>query len=574
MIVKMSKYSFILLSEQKESFLQQLQEMGVIDIKRSAKNRDAHCEELISQIESRKALISRIRSGSDERILEMEAEKKLALSEMQAALPWGDFDREALRRFNPHFFCVDKKAFSPAWQEEYPLAIAAEQDGKVYFVVLGSTDGFPASEISEPVQSIGEIRRKIETLEANISKERKALLDRKEEIPSIEEQIRQISAGLSRYLAGMQAQSAVEDSICIFEGFAPCGQDEALGAKFDAMDIYWTREKATAADKPPIKLKNNWFSSQFEALTGMYGLPVYDEFDPTPVLAPFFLLFFSMCMGDAGYGILLLIISFLLKNMEGGLAKSWKLVRFLGIGTFFTGILLGVFFGINLFEQDWVPVWLKKCMLVEGNIGRIGGYAPPMVLSIAIGVLHICLAMIIKTAGYTRRFGFKESVSTWGWTLLIVGSVVSSAFWMGGILSQEAFKWAVTGIASVSALGIFIFNKPGRNPLRNIGSGLWDTYSQVTGILGDVLSYIRLYALGLAGGMLGGAFNNLGTMVLGPSPSWQWLPFVLILIIGHLLNLAMSCLGAFVHPLRLTFVEYFKNSGYEGRGVRYDPLTK
>ena len=95
-----------------------------------------------------------------------------------------------------------------------------------------------------------------------------------------------------------------------------------------------------------------------------------------------------------------------------------------------------------------------------------------------------------------------------------------------------------------------------------------------TGILGDVLSYIRLYALGLAGGMLGGAFNDLGAMVLGSEPTWQWLPYVIILLFGHILNLLMSCLGAFVHPLRLTFVEYFKNSGYEGKGLKYNPLKK
>ena len=96
----------------------------------------------------------------------------------------------------------------------------------------------------------------------------------------------------------------------------------------------------------------------------------------------------------------------------------------------------------------------------------------------------------------------------------------------------------------------------------------------VTGLLGDVLSYIRLYALGLAGGMLGNAFNILGSMVLGTptDATWQWLPFLIIILLGHTLNILMSCLGAFVHPLRLTFVEYFKNSGYEGKGLFYRPL--
>ena len=153
-------------------------------------------------------------------------------------------------------------------------------------------------------------------------------------------------------------------------------------------------------------------------------------------------------------------------------------------------------------------------------------------------------------------------------------SVIVAAVAMLKLVPMDIAKWIVIGIAGVSALGIFIFNKPGRNPLLNIGSGLWDTYQMVTGLLGDVLSYIRLYALGLAGGMLGGAFNDLAAMVGGENPTWQWLFVVLILLFGHVLNILMSCLGAFVHPLRLTFVEYFKNSGYEGKGMTYNPLKK
>ena len=129
-------------------------------------------------------------------------------------------------------------------------------------------------------------------------------------------------------------------------------------------------------------------------------------------------------------------------------------------------------------------------------------------------------------------------------------------------------------LGGISAVGIFILNDIHRNPLINIGSGLYETYNTVTGLLGDVLSYLRLYALGLAGGMLGNAFNILGGLLLGDHPTWQFIPFVLIMLFGHTLNLLMSCLGAFVHPLRLTFVEYFKNSGYEGKGTAYNPLKK
>ena len=202
------------------------------------------------------------------------------------------------------------------------------------------------------------------------------------------------------------------------------------------------------------------------------------------------------------------------------------------------------------------------------------GYDIQMVMALCIGVFHICLAMTIKAISYTLRDGFRATVSTWGWLLLIVGTIATLIVTMTFSLPAEVTKWTLITIGSISALGIYIFNTPGRNPLINIGAGLWDTYNMATGILGDTLSYIRLYALGLAGGMLGGAFNNLAGMVLGDNPTWQWLPFVLIIIIGHALNLAMSALGAFVHPLRLSFVEYFKNSGYQGSGKLYQPFKK
>jgi V/A-type H+-transporting ATPase subunit I len=211
---------------------------------------------------------------------------------------------------------------------------------------------------------------------------------------------------------------------------------------------------------------------------------------------------------------------------------------------------------------------------VGGSIPTPMGELPfQMLLALGIGVFHICLAMVIKAVGYTKRFGFKENIATWGWTLLIVGGLIVVLLGVGELLSAAAIKWAIIAIGAISALAIYIFNTPGRNPLINVGAGLWDTYNMATGILGDVLSYIRLFALGLAGGMLGAAFNDLGKMVLGDG-GVNWVFFLLIIIIGHVLNLLMSCLGAFVHPLRLNFVEYFKNSGYEGKGKVYKPLTK
>ena len=308
----------------------------------------------------------------------------------------------------------------------------------------------------------------------------------------------------------------------------------------------------------------------------MYGMPVYSEFDPTPILAPFYLLFFAMCLGDAGYGIILLLFGLMLNKgwlkvgMFDGLGN---IISLLGAGTMVVGTVLGTFFGIGLHDASWVPEWLKSCMIVgEIDIPGVGVLNIQMLLAMGIGIFHICVAMTVKAICYTKRYGIKENIATWGWLVLIVGGILVGLLALGKLVSPAAVKWALIAVGVISALAIYIFNTPGRNPLINVGAGLWDTYNMATGILGDVLSYLRLFALGLAGGMLGQAFNNLALSVKGDA-LMTWVPFVLILLAGHLINILLSSLGAFVHPMRLTFMEYFKNAGYEGKGSAYNPLT-
>ena len=346
-----------------------------------------------------------------------------------------------------------------------------------------------------------------------------------------------------------------------------------------AAEVYYEEADPVKEDATPIKLHNNWFVKLFEPLTGMYGWPNYNEFDPTPILGPCFLLFFALCIGDCGYGLMLTLIGYLIYKgklkieMFDGLGG---IIMALGVGSTVVGYLMGTFFGVDIYRAEWFPESAKAVMFNNlGVNGKIGEYDVMMVLALVIGVVHIILAMTIKAVSYTKRDGFKNTVSTWGWLLLIVGGICTAILAMTFSLPTETVKWTLIGIGAVSALGIFVFNTPGRNPLINVGAGLWDTYQMATGLLGDVLSYIRLYALGLAGGMLGAAFNQLGTQVLGENPNvGTWIGFILIVTFGHVLNLLMACLGAFVHPLRLSFVEYFKNAGYEGSGKLYQPFSK
>ena len=606
MVTKMTKYSFILLSEQTEGFLNSLQELGVVDISRSLKPIDEQSSGMLAEADRAKKALSilaacKAESEKDfkfdgcpvdavletqDRIAEISAEIAAAKKEIAVRQPWGSFSSEDIHKLESQglklrFYSCMKKKFDPSWAEIQPLEVISETESKVFFVTVSPAQeeySFPLEALPAPKGSVNEEEEKLSLLQSKLEKEQQLLANLKSCSDEIRKAYNDSLSRLDLYFAEAATEKAVDNYLTVLTGFAPTADDKRLCASFDSMDIYYSHEAATKEDNPPVKLKNNWFAKNFEVLTGMYGVPAYDEFDPTPVLGPFFMLFFAMCMGDAGYGILLMLIALVLrlKMKDSSLGKMHRLIAFLGGMTFVVGIFLGTFFGMSILEASWAPAWLKG-LCIDGWFpdAKIAGFPVQMVLAVAIGVLHICLAMIIKTINFTKRFGFKKTVATWGWTTLIVGGLVVVSLGMTEVLSAEAFKWTIIALAVVSGLAIYVFNTPGRNPLLNIGSGLWDTYNMVTGLLGDVLSYIRLYALGLAGGMLGNAFNIMGTMILDiPVPGVNWVFCIIILIFGHVLNLAMSCLGAFVHPLRLTFVEYFKNSGYEGSGAKYNPLTK
>ena len=587
MITQMKKYTFLVFHREYEAFLEQLRDLGVVHVTEKAAGvaDDAHLQELLSKADNARKLIAQ---GAPDQLLNEKAalEQRIATTQKEAdkMAIWGDFSAERMEQlkaagYTLRYFACPKKLF----QEEWGIVVA-EQGATVYFVQVTSAGEEAKGESLEAgvqeqylnQKSAADLQKDVEGLNGLlVAQNARIELWAKENIPALEDKLKQLQEQIDWKRVTLNTDSEADGSLKILEGFCPIDQVAVLNAVLEKQEVYYQAEDPTAEDNTPIKLRNNKFTQLFESLTGMYGWPNYGEFDPTPILAPFFLLFFAMCMGDCGYGILLMIIGVLIAKkklnieMFDGLGP---IITVLGIGTTVVGFFLGTFMGISLPDAKWVPEALKSVMLT----GEVMGYSIQMVLALCIGVFHICLAMVVKAICYTKQFGFKENIATWGWTLLIVGGLLVAILGMT-VLPAALFKWAIIAVGTVSALAIYIFNTPGRNPLINIGAGLWETYNMATGILGDVLSYIRLYALGLAGGMLGAAFNNLGLMVMGGTvegATWQWLPFVLILVLGHVLNLAMSALGAFVHPLRLSFVEYFKNAGFEGKGILYKPFKK
>ena len=616
MVDKMMKYSFILLNSETEGFLEKIQELGVVDVTRSVKPIDDYSASVLNSVGYAKSIIEKLEGvdyskEEDKREIEMaytktviekdmitgaakalndlkdlETEKDAAEKEVKARRPWGDFDHSRLEQLENlgyivRYYLTSKKKFDQGWAELYPLELIHEDAENIWFVTVSHKDqeySLPLEQTPAPKASWKEAQARVDALKEKISTQKGAILRYKENIGQMTRNYEGELAQLDLYLAKASCESAAENALSIVVGFAPVENEDKLTQAFNAAGVFYFKEDATVDDNPPIRLKNNWFARQFEVFTGMYGMPVYNEFDPTSVLAPFYLLFFAMCMGDAGYGIVLMLFGLALNRgwvkmaMFEGLGN---IITVLGAGTAVVGAALGTFFGMPILDLIAPGTGLASYYeFVGSNIQTPMGALPfQMLLALGIGIFHICLAMVIKAVGYTQRLGFKENIATWGWVLLIVGGLIVALLGAGSILSAAAIKWVIIAIAVISALAIYIFNTPGRNPLVNMGAGLWDTYNMATGILGDVLSYIRLFALGLAGGMLGAAFNDLALMVKGDN-FLTWIPFILILLFGHTLNVLMSALGSFVHPLRLTFVEYFKNAGYEGKGLKYNPLKK
>ena len=168
----------------------------------------------------------------------------------------------------------------------------------------------------------------------------------------------------------------------------------------------------------------------------------------------------------------------------------------------------------------------------------------------------------------TIQFGLKYALSTIGWIIVLVSTAL--AFLLGDTMPMGGtVHLVILGLAGVL---IFLLNSPGKNIFLNIGLGLWDSYNMATGLLGDILSYVRLFALGLSGGILASVFNSLAAGMSPDNAIAGPIVMVLIFLIGHSINMFMNILGAMVHPMRLTFVEFFKNSGYEGGGKEYKPF--
>ena len=611
MISKMNKLSFLIYHKEYEMFLEKLRELGVVHVeKRQGAEMDANLQAFMQKRTAYQSLLKSMTlaaasfegtaSGApstltieqvvdsyesqQEHIQALNMQLPVLDKEIDAMEVWGEFDWNVIEQLKVNgwqlqFYCCPDKSFEEAWMDDYNATIINRKGGQCYFVTVNQMPvELEAEVVRLPKRRLSELVREQEQLKADIKKANEALdLFCVENTPVVEKALDSLESDINLMeVEQLGGERMAEGAIVMMEGWVPVENDAEVRKMLDESGVYYEIRAAEKEDNAPIKLKNGKISRAFEMLTKMYGMPDYGEFDPTPLLAPFYALFFGMCVGDAGYGLLLVLLGFYLKKkLSKSMAGMMNLLITLGAATTIVGAVFNTFFGASLTDLN-LPEWMNS-LIISGKWDGTS-YDKTMVIALLVGMFHICFAMTVKAICSTARYGFKNALSDWGWWLLVGGSVVVATLNYLGVMDMDMSKMAFIGIGGVSAIGIYLLNNIRRNVFANIGAGLWDTYNMATGLMGDLLSYLRLYALGLAGGMLGGVFNDLGMQlrnsigdVLFGIPGW--IAFALIFVAGHGLNIALSCLSGYVHSIRLTFVEYFKNSGYDGKGMEYKPFS-
>ena len=352
------------------------------------------------------------------------------------------------------------------------------------------------------------------------------------------------------------------ESVMVVQGWIPAEENDNLTVIVKEVlgeDGFITFEevKDEEVEHVPVKLKNNEINTAFESITQMFSTPRYDDIDPTPFVTPFFLLFFGMMVADVGYGLLVVLgagLALKLFNFDEDTKKFIKFFYYLGYPIIGFGVIYGSFFG------DLIKMPIQ---LVNPNTD----ITTVLIASVIFGTIQIFFGLGIKAYVLIKAGKPKDAfydVGAWVITLVSIALVLGSGMLgLPSIVKTIAIGTMIFGMVVIVLTG----GREEKSVGARLGQGAYALYG-ITGYIGDLVSYTRLMALGLAGGSLAGAFNMISKMIPGVAA----IVFVpLIIIVGHVFNLALSLLGAYVHTCRLQYVEYF-GKFYEGGGREFTPF--
>jgi V/A-type H+-transporting ATPase subunit I len=628
MIIPMKRLDILLYHREREEFLQDLRSAGVVHISEKKESSSDKLEELYKTFNSiekaisltkfyqpdssktisgtPKELVNRVLTIGDE-LERLEAKEATLQKEHNALEPWGDFDPEKRTLLESYgiystFYEINRKHIDLF--EDLSYGIIKEEGSYLWIAIISEDKPDYISGVESvvlPNVSLSEVNKALK----NLSLERGALQNEMREISA---SINEISSYRNRVEEELQLEraelsmgGACENLVLVVEGWVPEEKESVVKSTLDSFSCWYELSEPSSEDSVPVKMKNSAGAKLFEPITKIFALPDYFELDPTPFFAPFYALFFGLCLGDLGYGAVLIILAIIGMKLMPKIKRIMVLGIVLGAFTMLSGVLLNTVFGAQIFEtvggSGFLSVGNNGFALLKPVVIDGVTIFPAMAFAVLLGMIQIILGVVLKGVNKFREGGFTYILYPIGSILLVASATLAlikinfldmATFFpiaMGvGVESvvaqREALMQAIPSQAMLypMILGLvllFLFNNPDKKMGIRLPLGLWELYGFVTGLMGDALSYIRLFALGLAGGLLGKAFNDIGfMMVADDAPSFMIVFTVLILIVGHTINFALAALGSFVHPLRLTFVEFYKNLDFKGGAESYKPFAK
>ena len=408
-----------------------------------------------------------------------------------------------------------------------------------------------------PADRVAQLKANIRQQEAVAEAMTKSLAASKNELDQLKVQLDYLCNLSSRQESKNQLAST--QNLAALEGWIESNQVQDLEAclkeQFGQSILIQTREiRKDEEDKVPTKLKNNALVEPFELVTEMYSLPKYGDKDPTPVVSLFYFVFFGMMVADIGYGLLLFVgtsLALHFLHVKLGLAKNLRFFRLLGVAVIIWGLVYGSFFGFEL------PFALISTSSDAMTI---------LVISVVFGFVTVLAGLFLSGLKNIRLKDYAEAYNAgFAWVLILLGLLLLA---LGNFFPSLAFAATIgQWLAIINALGILAVSIVSAKSLAGLGSGLFNLYN-VSGYVGDLVSFTRLMALGLSGASIGSAFNLIVSLF---PPVARFSIGILLFIALHLVNMFLSFLSGYVHGARLIFVEFF-GKFYDGGGKPFTPL--
>ena len=393
MITKMKKLTFLVYHKEYEAFLNGVRELGVVHVAEKqqgvADNTELQesirlsarlqaTEKMLQALKPAKPTVAEV-PASSARGLEvldevdmLQTEKNKLQQQLQtyqkekAALePWGDFDPENLIRLSESglkvgFYSCSEGNYDAAWEEIYNAMVINRISSRVYFITVTKN----AEEVDLDVEQAKLPPYSLERVQTLCDETEQALTDNEEklkilaekELPSLRAALKEVNSEMEFSKVMLNTESASGEKLMLLQGWAPASKIKDISEWLDAQHVYYEVTSPVPGDNVPIQLNNKGFFAWFEPICKLYMLPKYNELDLTPFFAPFFMVFFGLCLGDSGYGLFLFLGATLYrmfaKNISATMKPILSLIQVLAASTFFCGMLTGTFFGFSLYDLD------------------------------------------------------------------------------------------------------------------------------------------------------------------------------------------------------------------------------